>query len=182
MKDDIAQCIAIFISATYGAYISNSEMGAVLAFAAIGAGFGAFFGMLLSHVFTAPGLEKLTRRERLAVNWIAGIAGGFSSAWWLQNKILTEIYSVEFCAAVGGFASSILGVVVACILFPWLKKRYEQNPGIIFPNRSATKNITGINLRKDSDAGGNPGKPDDVRRPPVPPPPPKPDADRRHGD
>jgi hypothetical protein len=181
IKEDAAQCVALFLSATVGAYISNSEMGAVQAFATIGSGFGAFFGMILSHVFTARGLEKLSRRERLAVNWIAGIAGGFSSAWWLQARILTDIYSVEFCAAVAGFASSVLGVVVACITFPWAKKQYEKNPGIFF-NRSPTTHITGIHQRPDRVPDSSPDKPDIVRRPPVPPPPPKSDSDRRHGD
>ena len=122
MKTSIIESTTLVGASTLAAVFTGNEMAAVAAFAVIGAVFGSPLGMLLRNILTAPGLEKLTGRERLIVNWLLGTPVGFSMAWTLRDKFFERDFPVEVVALIGAFAFSTLGAVALCFALPKLKQ------------------------------------------------------------
>lgn len=127
MKTSIIESTTLVGASTLAVVFTGSEMAAVAAFAVIGAVFGSPLGMLLRSVLTAPGLEKLTGRERLIVNWLLGTPVGFSMAWTLRDKFFERDFPVEVVGLIGAFTFSTLGAVALCFALPKLKQLIRGN-------------------------------------------------------
>jgi hypothetical protein len=120
-KKDLGESFLLLVCSSSAAAITRSEMAAVFAFSVIGAVFGSPIGMILAHVLTAPGLEKLTPRQRLALNWFIGTPLGFFSAWYVRDNIIGAQYPIEIAGMAGAFVYSILAVVIALLIWPKIK-------------------------------------------------------------
>ena len=123
MKCEIIDSTILLVASFAGTAVTQNEVSAVFLYAVIGSVIGSPIGMILSDVFTAPGLERVGQAKRLAANWLSGMAGGTFSAWWIREHILGEQYPIELCASFGGFFFAILGVVAACLLWPLARRK-----------------------------------------------------------